>query len=318
MLAVVGAVAVILGYNTFSKSMTELHVMMADNMSASDLEYLARIHRIQREYLIQLSLLILVLSLVFCVAYAIWVKKTLIIPMKTLAGDAERFMRDEIDPSFVLKDTSAEAGQKGSKDEFEQLSGTIRSMQSTIHKYIENLNIANMKASTDVLTGLYNRELLTTSATAFLTGRYADRCSCAFIMIDVDNFKRVNDSYGHMEGDMTLKQIANVLTGMFRPHDLRSGDTVARCGGDEFAVFCRNLSSPEVVRKKMQLLGQDLWAIKPGGTVEGVTVSVGIAVVEDLFSAGPEICYNVLYNVADRALYTVKERGRDGFEIINL
>ncbi|MFP3155139.1 GGDEF domain-containing protein [Lachnospiraceae bacterium ZAX-1] len=279
------------------------------------LEHLAFL---QREYLVGLFILIAIVATVFCWLYSFWVRRQLIAPIKDLANSTEQYMRTEIDDSTVGDISFAESDLNETRNELSQLRITIDSMQNTIHHYIGSLNLANKKASTDALTGIYNREVLIANVDTFLGKGYADRHACSFIMIDIDRFKQINDTYGHSEGDIVLKQMGALLTTLFRPNESRSGDVVARFGGDEFAVFCRNFGDTALIDEKMRIFAELLWNIKPGGHENGLTASVGIATALNLDQTVDQISYSRLYMEADKALYAVKEAGRNGFKIINL
>ena len=154
------------------------------------------------------------------------------------------------------------------------------------------------EASHDKLTDLYNRvgydDIL----------KNTDMTTCALLLIDVDKFKSVNDTYGHDMGDRVLKRIAQVLHDSFR-----SGDFVCRIGGDEFATIMVN-SGPqfeELIRGKVRRINDKL----QNPTEEGMppsSVSVGVAFGSEKNGTG-----NIVKD-ADLALYQVKEHGRCGVD----
>lgn len=150
------------------------------------------------------------------------------------------------------------------------------------------------KAEHDPLTGVINRgafeqmrELLKASSDPI-----------AFLIIDVDKFKTVNDGYGHEVGDRILKNVAKQLTEGFRAEDY-----VARIGGDEFAIIMTNCSRKlqQVIYNKISAINQCLQ--NPGEGLPKVSLSVGVAFSDRGFS-------EELYSQADKALYKVKENGR--------
>jgi diguanylate cyclase (GGDEF)-like protein len=123
-------------------------------------------------------------------------------------------------------------------------------------------------------------------------------------MIDIDNFKLFNDTYGHLSGDQTLIRIAEAIRGVIK----RPGDLAARYGGEEFVVMLMNTTAEgaavvaEEIRKRIEDLG-----IENEETENVITVSLGIAsVVPD-----NELAPNELIDAADRALYKAKEDGRN-------
>jgi diguanylate cyclase (GGDEF)-like protein len=146
------------------------------------------------------------------------------------------------------------------------------------------------QAATDPLTGLGHH------ATFHATLAHAHRRpSTAVVLVDVDGFKRLNDTFGHQHGDHVLRALADALSGA-----LRRGDTLFRIGGDEFAALL-------VVSDRAEALeaGRRLQAAVAAADL-GVTVSIGVAVPQE-----GETDPSVLGR-ADRALYRVKAAGRDG------
>ena len=157
------------------------------------------------------------------------------------------------------------------------------------------------QANTDPLTGLANRKRIEESVAEALAGGEE---GAAFLFIDVDDFKIVNDTLGHMFGDEVLRYIAEEIR-----RRVRATDIVGRVGGDEFIVFLRNIRSVETVSRKA---GEICAAFKsrygealPHG---GVSCSVGIALYPKDGSR-----YDDLMNKADQALYAAKEEGKNRF-----
>lgn len=151
------------------------------------------------------------------------------------------------------------------------------------------------EASHDALTGLYNRGAFDKMRKTF------DELSIALLLIDVDYFKTINDTYGHDGGDAALRNVGMVLRDAFRAED-----RVCRIGGDEFAVIMVNVSSSleELVRKKIETAAVKLQ--NPPKDVPPVTLSVGVAFGDREEPTGD------IYKDADTALYKTKEAGRNG------
>lgn len=124
----------------------------------------------------------------------------------------------------------------------------------------------------------------------------------ALILVDVDVFKSVNDTYGHAAGDEILKKVANLLQKTFR-----SIDHVCRIGGDEFAIVMVEMTSDlqYTIEEKIEYINQELEKEENG--LPKVSISVGIAFA-DRENPGESI-----FNDADKALYFVKENGRGGY-----
>ncbi|HEV3229520.1 MAG TPA: EAL domain-containing protein [Solirubrobacteraceae bacterium] len=153
-------------------------------------------------------------------------------------------------------------------------------------------------ADHDVLTGLLNRRRFAADLTE--RTRYAARYerSGAVLMIDLDNFKLINDSFGHREGDLFLKQFASELAGHARATDL-----LARLGGDEFALLLNEIEPREAVEVASKL--RSTLAIEWRGRT--VTASVGVAA----FGPSAPVTGDDLMVAADIALYDAKEAGRN-------
>lgn len=156
----------------------------------------------------------------------------------------------------------------------------------------------------DSLTGLFNRRCITESLTLELLSGGNPNARVGVILIDVDHFKRFNDTWGHGGGDALLRQLAALMLGVFAGSD----DIVCRYGGEEFVVVLPDIS-PELLRSRAERLLQrvrDLRIDCDGQLVGGITVSAGIAISPN--HAGH---IDGLIAAADRALYVAKSAGRD-------
>ena len=132
----------------------------------------------------------------------------------------------------------------------------------------------------------------------------ADAEHMALILIDVDYFKSVNDTYGHAVGDRVLKRVADILRGSFR-----SVDVLCRIGGDEFAVIMTRVNSSmrQLVYNKICRANELLQ--HPTDDLPPVSLSVGVAFSDRENPQGD------IFTDADAALYRVKEAGRKGCQI---
>jgi diguanylate cyclase (GGDEF)-like protein len=155
-------------------------------------------------------------------------------------------------------------------------------------------------AATDPLTGLPNRRYFD-EFSSLLTGRRRSGDALAVLMIDIDKFKGLNDTYGHPVGDVVLKSVAGAITAAVREQDVP-----ARIGGEEFAVLLRN-PGPAVAQEVGERVRQAVRELDLGDLgVPGVSVSVGVA-----NAVGPEEPIHALVDRADRALLRAKRAGRD-------
>jgi diguanylate cyclase (GGDEF)-like protein len=160
-------------------------------------------------------------------------------------------------------------------------------------------------ANRDGLTGLFNRRLLNERLSGELSRAQREQSPIAVLMIDVDNFKAFNDTYGHLDGDDCLREVASAITRAV----MRPGDFAARFGGEEFAVVLPNTDAAGAARVA-EMIRQAIidTAIPHGVSLTGVvTVSIGVgALWPDVMSRIEDVI-----GIADRALYEAKENGRN-------
>jgi diguanylate cyclase (GGDEF)-like protein/PAS domain S-box-containing protein len=162
------------------------------------------------------------------------------------------------------------------------------------------------EAQHDELTGLPNRRLLAERAAAALATSELRRVSCAVLAIDLDGFKEINDRCGHEIGDLMLREIAVRLTRVMRPQD-----TVARRGGDEFAVLVPDVGSTQEVEKIAErLLASVAQPVALPGAPLDLRVSASIGV-----SLAPEQGRDLerLLQLADLAMYDAKLKGKNRY-----
>ncbi len=162
----------------------------------------------------------------------------------------------------------------------------------------------------DHLTGLANRALFT-DRLAHALRRRTDRfpASVALLLIDIDHFKSINDSYGHQDADGVLETVAKRLKAGSRP-----GDTVARLGGDEFAMICDNISDSRLALRIAQRLL--VTVNQPIGMNNGeldLSLSIGLAISDPLSTVDAR----ELIQQADTALYRAKLAGRSRVELFD-
>lgn len=153
------------------------------------------------------------------------------------------------------------------------------------------------KAERDLLTGLLNRMTFEEKLAGRVAGCKTEQVH-AFYLVDIDNFKEINDLMGHERGDRLLAEVARRLKTQFRGEDL-----VARMGGDEFAVFVADLPSHRSAEERAEQMRRALYHPEVDG---GLSVSVGVALCPDHGQS-----FRDLYRRADVALYTSKRRGRN-------
>jgi diguanylate cyclase (GGDEF)-like protein len=159
----------------------------------------------------------------------------------------------------------------------------------------------------DGLTNLYNKMVTQSLIENYLLSEGSSGRHAA-IMLDIDNFKHINDTLGHIQGDAALLQVAEKLQGLFRATDI-----VGRIGGDEFFILLKNYVSTEKLVEKLTAvcdLFKDIFLDEGGGY--RISGSVGVSLYpEDGRS------YTELYKEADHALYFAKEHGKNCYSICN-
>ncbi|SDT16159.1 diguanylate cyclase (GGDEF) domain-containing protein [Paenibacillaceae bacterium GAS479] len=180
----------------------------------------------------------------------------------------------------------------------------------------EELFNANLKleelATTDSLTGCYNRRFLMQRLEQEVVANMRYRIPYAIILFDIDRFKGINDSYGHLIGDEVLLATADAVKGM-----LRRSDVLARYGGEEFTIYL-----PHTNRVQAELLAERLKqgvesnqvATGTPGLSLSITISLGVLSVENQSPLGikdPKAYLRELFQEADTALYEAKNNGRN-------
>ena len=167
----------------------------------------------------------------------------------------------------------------------------------------QELEQTTLKSLTDALTGLNNRDYLEKELQDLLAKGH----SGTLFMIDLDNFKTMNDTYGHMVGDEVLQNFADTLK-----HYAEEKDIVCRLGGDEFVTFYTDLTDKAVAAGKaagiIKLFADKMGAMGYAGVV---SVSIGAKI-----TAGDETFEN-LYADADETLYFVKENGKNAYHFFD-
>lgn len=154
----------------------------------------------------------------------------------------------------------------------------------------------------DALTGLYNRMTLIENIKKSLL--HSENTVCALFMVDIDGFKHINDTLGHIFGDSTLKEIADHINHVFRKSDIKG-----RLGGDEFMILLLDVPSEQLVLQRAASLCQEVASITSiNGQELSISCSIGIA-----FYPRHGYSFEDLYERADAALYQAKAFGKNQY-----
>jgi two-component system cell cycle response regulator len=191
---------------------------------------------------------------------------------------------------------SAALRTKALQDELKRKSDEIQGMLTKVA----------VLSVTDPLTGLYNRRYFEDILDSEFkkTLRYATPLSC--MMIDIDHFKAVNDTYGHAVGDVVLKEIAQIIR-----QNIRNVDTPCRWGGEEFIVLAPSTAKASIVQPAQRILASVSSHEYAGIAGKKMTVSIGIA-----DASRPDIkTPDKLIHAADIAMYEAKQGGRNRIKI---
>ncbi len=241
------------------------------------------------------------------IVLAFLVVRRIISPLEALADMMLQFSRGRLDVRSAVR-RHDEIGQLSSAfnrmaDQHQQTHERIVRLNSELERRVAaRTEQLRELAARDPLTGVYNRrhfaEMLERSFSE--AQRYNHDVSC--IMLDADDFKAVNDQFGHQTGDRLLIMIAETITGQ-----LRTADVAARYGGDEFIALLpqTDSSSAQVLAERIK----EAFARTLNGDLPGIkaTLSVGIASVRSVDAADAE----ALIRGADRAMYQAKEMGKN-------
>lgn len=161
---------------------------------------------------------------------------------------------------------------------------------------------------TDALTGIYNRRYLETRCNEEVTHsqRHKQPLTCMFL--DIDKFKRINDTMGHLAGDEILRQVAKRIKSQ-----LRNNDVLARYGGEEFVVILPHTSlkqACEIAERIRHTIAAHPMEPAPGESIS-VTISIGVSLLQTNPEGDSRVAAQKLLRSADEALYLAKESGRN-------
>ena len=229
--------------------------------------------------------------------------------LKAMESDKE-LLRTGKGTNYIIKEEGPDGYEylelikRPTFDENGKINGIIALINNVTE--IQSLKLELEKRSkTDSLTGLLNKQETEYEIINIIENAANDRGG-TLLMIDVDKFKEINDSFGHAAGDRVLNAIGNMLHKTFKGMDIKG-----RIGGDEFMVFLRDITKSDTVLKLAAKILEKAKRLFPGEPLgENISLSIGISIFPD---HGRK--FEDLYRAADMALYYVKERGRDFYKL---
>ncbi|MBN2816026.1 MAG: GGDEF domain-containing protein [Campylobacterales bacterium] len=224
------------------------------------------------------------------------------------------------------KENNFKLRQSPKKDEVSLIQNAIVEMVNRIAIYAEVLDNTNalleekvrqrtleleesnkelkLLASVDPLTGLYNRRYFTKSSEQILEIVKRNKTALSTIMLDIDNFKNVNDTYGHKCGDDVIVSVATIVN-----DSIRKSDIACRFGGEEFVVLLpeTDIEGAYIIAEKIRKKVEEKRVVIEGGFYINVSVSVGVTE----YNLKKDINFESIIHRADRAMYSSKESGKN-------
>ena len=196
-----------------------------------------------------------------------------------------------------------------SEARFQELEQRMLSLQRENLDLVVKNRMLSEVSSRDTLTGLYNRWFVIEKLDSEINRALRHGSPMSVLMLDIDHFKRVNDTWGHAAGDLVLQGVGKLLRESCRVYDVPG-----RYGGEEFCIVLpeTQLRNTNVVAERIRTrLESTAWEC--GSATVGVTASIGIAGIEE--SDGDVLSPAALIDRADRALYRAKNHGRNRIEM---
>jgi diguanylate cyclase (GGDEF)-like protein len=225
------------------------------------------------------------------------------------AMGVSRFLTKPVEPDALVKLVEAVLAEPLSAEpadrsrNLELVDKYLRLTADKLHRHTLELENLAAKVVRDPLTGLFNRRYLEESFEREMSRARRSGAPISVLMIDIDHFKRVNDTFGHAAGDAVLAAVAGCMRSL-----TRSEDILARYGGEEFTLVMTG-AARSVARERAELVREGARRLKitfAGRPVGQVTVSIGVAVWPEDGATMPEAM-----RAADAALYLAKQSGRD-------
>ncbi len=287
-------------YREFSIFVSRVETLLADRSQDRNAAQSSALETVHRQVLwIGIGVLVLLLGLIFAVAQR---------ASRRMLDIADALSSLSQEGSLTIPLPRIETMHRESRGEFGRIAGTLLTFRDAIERQRQAEEEAFQLAFYDPLTRLPNRRLLKERLHHALQVCERQQARAAVLVLDLDDFKRVNDTRGHGIGDRLLNEVVQRLQQV-----MREGDTLARLGGDEFAVLLEALPGEDhPAATQAEAVAHGLaQALRMPVTLDGqahhVTASIGIALFDHRFHEGPD----TPLRQAEAAMYQAKKDGRN-------
>ncbi len=238
------------------------------------------------------AILISGLAAAAAAVFAYWTLSTILRPILYTSRQLNHFLHERILPDLPVH----------YRDEVGSLMSNVNYITRSMQDLVES---ANQNGAIDHLTGIYNRRSAESRLKDSIELTRIRQNSLSFAILDIDNFKMLNDTYGHDFGDTVLRQVGDLLR-----TNVRRTDWVGRWGGDEFVISVQGgeNEASAMLSRLCDLVRRELF-IAPDQSVHKVTFSCGVCEWQEMMDS------QSLFTKADEALYTAKRAGRDQLQV---
>ncbi len=238
------------------------------------------------------AILISGLAAAAAAVFAYWTLSTILRPILYTSRQLNHFLNERILPDLPVH----------YRDEVGSLMSNVNYITRSMQDLVAS---ANQNGAIDHLTGINNRRSAENRLKDSIELTRIRQNSLSFAILDIDNFKMLNDNYGHDFGDTVLRQVGDLLR-----TNVRRTDWVGRWGGDEFVISVQGgeTEASAMLSRLCELVRRELF-IAPDQSVHKVTFSCGVCEWQEMMDS------QSLFTKADEALYTAKRAGRDQLQV---